>query len=204
MDALTIQEAAETTGWSPRMLRYVERVGLVEPNRSASGYRLYGPAELQRLRTLKELLGIVAVGWTLGMFVSLIAEADSLLKTASAKQDSLKAQQKRYSDSLKIRQQDIADSLQGVKSKERARKRAVADSIRQAAVNDSLRIVAHADSIHHAAFIDSLQRVGLTDSANALLRADSLKLVARTRRPPPRDTTEGCTHAAEIQACPPR
>src|ERR671928_538393 len=56
MEALTIQEAAETTGWSPRMLRYVERVGLVEPARSASGYRLYGPAELQRLRTLRELL----------------------------------------------------------------------------------------------------------------------------------------------------
>ena len=35
MDALTIHEAAETTGWSPRMLRYVERVGLVEPARSA-------------------------------------------------------------------------------------------------------------------------------------------------------------------------
>jgi DNA-binding transcriptional MerR regulator len=38
------------------MLRYVERVGLVEPERSPSGYRLYGPAELQRLRTLRELL----------------------------------------------------------------------------------------------------------------------------------------------------
>jgi MerR family transcriptional regulator, copper efflux regulator len=56
MDALTIHEAAETTGWSPRMLRYVERVGLVGPSRSPSGYRLYGPAELQRLRTLRELL----------------------------------------------------------------------------------------------------------------------------------------------------
>jgi DNA-binding transcriptional MerR regulator len=56
MEALTIQEAAETTGWSPRMLRYVERVGLVEPERSSSGYRLYGPAALQRLRTLCELL----------------------------------------------------------------------------------------------------------------------------------------------------
>jgi MerR family transcriptional regulator, copper efflux regulator len=56
MDALTIQEAAHTTGWSPRMLRYIERMGLVEPRRSDSGYRLYGPAELQRLRTLRELL----------------------------------------------------------------------------------------------------------------------------------------------------
>ena len=62
MDALTIQEAADTTGWSPRMLRYVERVGLVEPRRSAGGYRLYGPAELQRLRTLRELLAEYDVG----------------------------------------------------------------------------------------------------------------------------------------------
>jgi MerR family transcriptional regulator, copper efflux regulator len=56
MEALTIHEAAGTTGWSPRMLRYVEQAGLVTPVRSASGYRLYGAPELQRLRTLKELL----------------------------------------------------------------------------------------------------------------------------------------------------
>jgi DNA-binding transcriptional MerR regulator len=62
MHALTIHEAAEITGWSPRMLRYVERVGLVGPARSASGYRLYGPAELQRLRTLRELLESHGIG----------------------------------------------------------------------------------------------------------------------------------------------
>jgi MerR family transcriptional regulator, copper efflux regulator len=56
MDALTIHEAAETTGWSPRMLRYIESSGLIEAKRSPSGYRLYGPEELQRLRTLRELL----------------------------------------------------------------------------------------------------------------------------------------------------
>ena len=56
VDALTINEAAETTGWSARMLRYIESIGLVEPGRSGSGYRLYGPAELQRLSTLRELL----------------------------------------------------------------------------------------------------------------------------------------------------
>ena len=62
MEGLTINEAARTSGWSPRMLRYVEQTGLVSPARSASGYRLYGPAELQRLRTLKELLGRFDVG----------------------------------------------------------------------------------------------------------------------------------------------
>jgi MerR family transcriptional regulator, copper efflux regulator len=69
-DALTIHEAAETTGWSPRMLRYIERNGLIEPQRSASGYRLYGAAELQRLRTLRELLaekdlGLSDIGFAL-------------------------------------------------------------------------------------------------------------------------------------------
>ena len=56
MTTLTIHEAATTTGWSPRMLRYIEQLGLVESPRSAAGYRLYGPAQLQRLRTLRELL----------------------------------------------------------------------------------------------------------------------------------------------------
>jgi MerR family transcriptional regulator, copper efflux regulator len=56
MQALTINEAASTTGWSPRMLRYVEQAGLVTPARSSAGYRLYGAEQLQRLRTLKELL----------------------------------------------------------------------------------------------------------------------------------------------------
>lgn len=70
MDALTIHEAASTTGWSARMLRYVEEAGLIEPRRSAAGYRLYGPEELQRLRTLRELLdssdvSITEVGFAL-------------------------------------------------------------------------------------------------------------------------------------------
>ena len=56
MDGLTIHEAAETTGWSPRMLRYLESVGLILPSRTDAGYRVFGPGELQRLRTLRELL----------------------------------------------------------------------------------------------------------------------------------------------------
>ena len=62
MDALTINEAAETTGWSARMLRYIERAGLIEPQRSGAGYRLYGAEELQRLRTLRELVSTFGIG----------------------------------------------------------------------------------------------------------------------------------------------
>ena len=84
MDALTINEAAETTGWSPRMLRYVERVGLVEPNRSASGYRLYGPAELQRLRTLRELLDEHEIGLSDLAFALRLRRESELRQATSA------------------------------------------------------------------------------------------------------------------------
>ena len=56
MERMTIGAAARHTGWSPRMLRYLEQAGLVEPQRSSSGYRRYGLTELNRLRSLRELL----------------------------------------------------------------------------------------------------------------------------------------------------
>lgn len=62
MEGLTIHEAAGTTGWSARMLRYLETVGLIEPPRNGAGYRIYGPGELQRLRTLRELLDRYGLG----------------------------------------------------------------------------------------------------------------------------------------------
>ena len=62
MVGLTINEAATTTGWSARMLRYVESSGLIAPERTSAGYRMYGPAELQRLRTLKELIAQFDLG----------------------------------------------------------------------------------------------------------------------------------------------
>lgn len=78
MEALTIHEAAEITGWSARMLRYVERTGLVVPARSASGYRLYGPPELQRLRTLKELLARFELGLSDMAFAARLSTEDGL------------------------------------------------------------------------------------------------------------------------------
>jgi MerR family copper efflux transcriptional regulator len=52
------------------MLRYVEQTGLVTARRTSSGYRVYGPAELQRLRTLKELLAQFDIGLTDVAFAS--------------------------------------------------------------------------------------------------------------------------------------
>jgi DNA-binding transcriptional MerR regulator len=55
MDGTTVGEAAARTGWSARMLRYLEQSGLVVPRRSAAGYRLYGLRELNQLRSLAEI-----------------------------------------------------------------------------------------------------------------------------------------------------
>jgi|SRR5512146_317640 DNA-binding transcriptional MerR regulator len=55
MDGLTVSAAAARTGWSARMLRYLERAGLVVPRRSPAGYRLYGLAELNQLQALRRL-----------------------------------------------------------------------------------------------------------------------------------------------------
>ncbi|MGH3141546.1 MAG: MerR family transcriptional regulator, partial [Gaiellales bacterium] len=44
-----------STGWSARMLRYLEHARLVVPKRSPSGYRLYGLRELSQLRSLRRL-----------------------------------------------------------------------------------------------------------------------------------------------------
>lgn len=52
---MTIGETSRRSGWSPRMLRYLEHEGLVVPGRSDSGYRRYGIRELNQLNALAEL-----------------------------------------------------------------------------------------------------------------------------------------------------
>ena len=64
MEGFTVGQAAARSGWSARMLRYLERAGLVVPGRSRSGYRLYGIRELNQLRTLRDLRSRFAVELT--------------------------------------------------------------------------------------------------------------------------------------------
>ena len=61
MDGITVGGAAARTGWSARMLRYLEASGLVVPARTKSGYRAYGIRELNQLRTLRDLRSRFAV-----------------------------------------------------------------------------------------------------------------------------------------------
>ena len=52
---LSAAECARRTGLTIRALRVYERHGLIEPARSAKGWRLYGPRELQRLNVIVTL-----------------------------------------------------------------------------------------------------------------------------------------------------
>jgi MerR family transcriptional regulator, copper efflux regulator len=57
VEGLSVGDAAARTGWSPRMLRYLDAAGLVVPARTRSGYRAYGIRELNQLRSLQQLRG---------------------------------------------------------------------------------------------------------------------------------------------------
>jgi adenosylhomocysteinase len=64
MQSLTIQQAAEATGWSQRMLRYLEQAGLVAALRTSGGHRHYGPRQIERLQGLRELIDTHELGIT--------------------------------------------------------------------------------------------------------------------------------------------
>ena len=72
MQTMTIQQAAEATGWSQRMLRYLEQAGLVAALRTPGGHRHYGPRQIERLQSLRDLidehdLGITDIAFELRM-----------------------------------------------------------------------------------------------------------------------------------------
>lgn len=52
---LRTQEFASLTGVTVRALHHYDRIGLLRPQRSASGYRLYGSSELERLEQIVAL-----------------------------------------------------------------------------------------------------------------------------------------------------
>ncbi len=50
-----ISVAAELVGMHPQTLRIYEQKGLIRPNRTAGGTRLYSDSDLERLRVIQQL-----------------------------------------------------------------------------------------------------------------------------------------------------
>lgn len=72
---MKISEAADASGCHLETIRYYERIGLLpRPGRTGNGYRVYGPADIERLR-------FIARGRDLGFSLE---EVRSLLQLVEA------------------------------------------------------------------------------------------------------------------------
>jgi DNA-binding transcriptional MerR regulator len=71
----TVKDTAARVGLPSRTLRYYDRIGLVCPPRTPSGYRVYGPEEEGRLRFVRQAK---TLGFSLAEIRELIAAAFGL------------------------------------------------------------------------------------------------------------------------------
>lgn len=70
--AMTVSQVARWTGVSVRTLHYYDEVGLLRPSgRSEAGYRLYGPADLERLQ---QVLFFRELGFSLEEITRIVTE----------------------------------------------------------------------------------------------------------------------------------
>lgn len=72
-----IGELAHASGTTPETIRYYERIGLLpEPDRSAGGFRLYGPDDIDRL-------GFVGRAQSLGLSLEEVGEVLRLVDSGA-------------------------------------------------------------------------------------------------------------------------
>lgn len=100
---LHIGEFAELTGVTVKTVLHYHKVGLMdEPERSPAGYRLYGAAELNHMRTIKHLK---SMGLALDQIKTMIgARSDprSMREVLESLQSEVQAQMKTLEDRLEI------------------------------------------------------------------------------------------------------
>lgn len=70
-DALTVRDAAARLGVTPRTLKYYEELGIVVPVRSEGRYRLYAPADLDKLA---RVLRLRSLGFSLTAITAMLRQ----------------------------------------------------------------------------------------------------------------------------------
>lgn len=109
--ALTRSALARAAGVAPSAVRSYERAGVLpEPARTAKGYRVYGPDDVERLRFVRRAQEL---GFTLGEITGLLALAVS----AGDPCEDVRAQAEAHRDDVAAKVRDlerIRDTLDGL------------------------------------------------------------------------------------------
>ena len=106
---MKISEIAEQTGQSTSAIRYYESLGLINPSRSDSGYRMYSIAEVERLT-------LIQAGQQLGFTLE---ELSLMLRNKSRKLTDVEHQAildtlEQRKQALEIQQKQIAQQISAI------------------------------------------------------------------------------------------
>jgi MerR family transcriptional regulator/heat shock protein HspR len=103
-----ISVAAELAGMHPQTLRIYEQRGLIEPNRSPKGTRLYSQEDVERLRRIQELTG--ELGMNLAG-VERVFELEEEIDRMRRRMRNLERQAERVRDELSAELERVRRSL---------------------------------------------------------------------------------------------
>jgi len=100
-----ISIAARIIGIEAHTLRYYERLGLVEPERSSGNIRLYSEEDIERLRYVKALMSDCGVNLA-GVEVAL-----RLMRTMKEMQQQLEEMERRISKVSEAEMEDVIEDI---------------------------------------------------------------------------------------------
>ena len=86
---MQIGELAARTGASVRMLRYYEEQGLLEPERTPAGYRIYAEADVDRVARIRCLLSAAVPAGVAGQTVRFLLDGRAVVPGVQAERDRL-------------------------------------------------------------------------------------------------------------------
>src|SRR3982751_318613 len=86
---MQIGELAARTGASVRMLRYYEEQGLLEPERTPAGYRIYAEADVDRVARIRCLLSAAVPAGGAGQTVRFLLDGRAVVPGVRAERDRL-------------------------------------------------------------------------------------------------------------------
>ncbi|MEU3139949.1 MerR family transcriptional regulator [Nocardiopsis alba] len=78
MDLLRVGDLSELTGVNTRLLRYYENQGLIRAERSTGGHRLFDPAVVEQVRSVRLLLAAGLPTRVIGELLECINDPDRL------------------------------------------------------------------------------------------------------------------------------